>query len=182
MYWLGRSRKMTRHMPAPFVLAVLALAVSIPSTAQPEKVLYAFDSQGTPDGGLPTAPLVEDVHGNLYGTAAVGGTGCSFDCGVVFQVSPPAHRSASWTATIIHNFGATPNDGIIPGPNAGLVIDKEGNLYGTTTAGGANCTTPPVQGCGTVFELSPPTTPGGEWIETVLLQFSRHREYRARWL
>ncbi len=142
-------------------VAVLAASLS----AQTEKVLFNFGS----DGASPTAPLVEDARGNLYGVSAVGGTGCSFWCGVVFELSPPASKTAAWTETVIHNFGATPNDGIIPGPNAGLVMDKAGNLYGTTTSGGANCAS--IQGCGTVFELSPPTTTGGTWTETILYSF-----------
>jgi uncharacterized repeat protein (TIGR03803 family) len=53
------------------------------------------------------------------------------------------------------------------GPEAGLVADSAGNLYGTASAGGANSSC----NCGTVFELSPPTTSGGAWTETVLYSF-----------
>src|SRR5450755_4223327 len=64
---------------------------------------------------------------------------------------------------VIHSFTSTP-DGA--GPITGLVSDAAGNLYGTTAFGGdSDCC------LGTFFELSPPTSPGGAWSETVLYRF-----------
>src|SRR5579859_679068 len=52
----------------------------------------------------------------------------------------------------------------------GLVADEEGDLYGTTELGGPN--TNCYQGCGTLFELSPPSTPGGKWTKTTIHAFN----------
>jgi uncharacterized repeat protein (TIGR03803 family) len=111
-------------------------------------VLYSF-TDGS-DGGDPTAGLIADTAGNLYGTTLEGGaTGsCNrpYGCGTVFQLTP------SGALTVLHTF--TGSDGA--GPEAGLIADAAGNLYGTTHSGGAG--TSCVQGCGTVFELSVPAT------------------------
>jgi uncharacterized repeat protein (TIGR03803 family) len=109
-------------------------------------VLYSFT--GGSDGGDPTAGLITDTAGNLYGTTLEGGaTGsCNrpYGCGTVFQLTP------SGALTVLHTF--TGSDGAHP--EAGLIADAAGNLYGTTHSGGAG--TSCVQGCGTVFELTAP--------------------------
>jgi uncharacterized repeat protein (TIGR03803 family) len=114
-------------------------------------VLYSFT--GGSDGGDPTAGLIADTAGNLYGTTLEGGaTGsCNrpYGCGTVFQLTP------SGTLTVLHTF--TGSDGA--GPEAGLIADAAGNLYGTTHSGGAG--TSCVQGCGTVFELTMPASLAG---------------------
>ena len=111
-------------------------------------VLYSFT--GGSDGGDPTAGLIADAAGNLYGTTLEGGTtgSCNrpYGCGTVFQLTP------SGTLTVLHSF--TGSDGA--SPEAGLLADAAGNLYGTTHSGGAG--TSCVQGCGTVFELTLPAS------------------------
>ncbi len=87
-------------------------------------VLYTFTDGA--DGGYPNGPLVRDAAGNLYGTADVGGPGGINGCGVVFKVDPFGNE------TVLHTFSGP--DGC--GPYAGLLVDKEGNFYGTTTFGG----------------------------------------------
>ncbi len=72
-------------------------------------------------------------------------------------------HAAAQQETVLYNFGSSAEDG--GGPQAGLIFDKAGNLYGTTVNGGAN-------GYGTVFELTPPTTQGQLWTETVLYSFA----------
>ncbi len=105
------------------------------------------------------ASLVIGNNGLLYGTAAVGGTS---NLGTVFSLAPPASPGGAWTETVLHNFtGGT--DG--SSPLAGVAIGAEGVLYGTTDAGGT-------KGYGTVFSLTPPTSPGGAWTETVLYNFT----------
>jgi uncharacterized repeat protein (TIGR03803 family) len=115
-----------------------------------EKVLHSFgaDSQ---DGLFPEAGLVF-VKGNLYGTTEQGGT---HRTGTVFQLSPAAE--SSWKERILHNFGGASADG--HNPYAGLIADAEGNLYGTTFAGGSGGSAwGIVGGAGTVFEIASDTT------------------------
>jgi len=113
-----------------------------------ESMLYNFCSRNNcADGARPQAPLVFDQAGNLYGTTANGGTGCTFQggCGVVFKL---AHTKAGWMETVLHTF-RDGRDGA--SPTQGLTLDGKGNIYGTTPAGGAG----PNGGYGTVFEVTP---------------------------
>jgi hypothetical protein len=68
------------------------------------------------------------------------------------------------TLTTLYSFGSVPHDGLFPG--SGVIIDANGNLFGTTGVGGRRGAD------GTVFELSHPLVRGGQWIETVLYRFS----------
>jgi uncharacterized repeat protein (TIGR03803 family) len=125
-----------------------------------ETVLWNFGHDG--DGASPSGRLIFDASGNIFGTTEVGGTNCLSNggCGTVFELSPSA---SGWTETVLYDFCSATfcSDGSIP--FAGLVFDKQGNLYGTTWEGGS-------RGVGTVFELSPPLQ-GGQWTETVLWSF-----------
>jgi uncharacterized repeat protein (TIGR03803 family) len=128
-----------------------------------------YDFQGGGDGWGPSAILIADKSGNLYGNTTNGGTGstfCSFDgCGTIFELQPPAQPGGPWTKTILYNFQGIP-DGYWPSAGR-MVMDKSGNLYGTTQFGGSA-----PYGYGTVFELSPPSQPGGPWTETILYNFT----------
>jgi len=116
-------------------------------------VIYKFN--GDPDGSYPLAGLILDGAGNLYGTTSAGGVGAT---GTVFELSPAA--GGGWTETVLYSF----LDGADGGnPASKLVMDPSGNLYGTTSVGGAYG-----EG-GTVFELTP--TGGGNWTEQVLYSF-----------
>jgi hypothetical protein len=130
--------------------------------------LYSF--QGGSDGWEPLASLVADKAGNLYGTTFYGGNTsgpyCFINgCGTVFQLQPPASPAGTWTKTILYNFAGNP-DGYFPsvGP---LILDKAGNLYGTTQFGGSGG-----YGYGTIFQLSPPAEQGDTWTETILYNFT----------
>jgi uncharacterized repeat protein (TIGR03803 family) len=122
-------------------------------TTGAETVLYTFS--GGADGKTPTGGLVRDAAGNLYGTTNDGGRprACFLGyvgCGVVFKLD------TTGTETVLYTFtGGT--DGGNP-YYAGLVRDASGNLYGTTSAGGASDS-------GTVFKLDTTGT------ETVLYSF-----------
>jgi uncharacterized repeat protein (TIGR03803 family) len=102
--------------------------------ARQEQVLYSFT--GEPDGQSPIAGVIRDSQGNLYGTTQFGG---EFGFGSVYEITSAGQES------ILYSFTGPP-DG--EGPIAGLLIDKNGNLYGTTQLGGSS-------GAGMVFELSP---------------------------
>ncbi len=112
-----------------------------------ETVLHSFT--GGTDGRYPTASLITDAEGNLYGTTSEGGTGCAeHGCGIVFRLDPTNSE------TVLYRF--TGKDGRYP--FAGLVLDAAGNLYGTTSQGGSGskkrCFTHGPEGCGTVFKLT----------------------------
>jgi uncharacterized repeat protein (TIGR03803 family) len=114
-----------------------------------ESVLYTFCSlTNCTDGERPlTGPLVMDSAGNIFGTTYLGGShpNCNGDtCGVVFKLDTTGKE------TVLHTFTGEA-DGAFP--YAGLVIDSQGNLYGTTQGGGATCYTSYT--CGVVFEITP---------------------------
>jgi hypothetical protein len=152
-----------RHRLLVRILAVvlLTVAVSAPLTAQAQtlKVIHSFT--GSPDGGDP-AGLTLDAAGNVYGATFSGGVpGCYSDigCGAVFELTP---SSGSWVESVLYAFSGGA-DGA--NPSASVTLDKAGNLYGTTYAGGiAGCT----YGAGVAFEL---TSGSGGWTESVLHDF-----------
>jgi uncharacterized repeat protein (TIGR03803 family) len=116
-----------------------------------QTVLHKFDGvhQWSPVG-----PLVEDGRGILYGATQFGSNG-----GTVFSLNEAGKENT------LYSFGCG-SDGC--GPNAGVILDKAGNIYGTTFIGGdLSCN--PGQGCGVVFKLS--RSPNGTWTETVLYTF-----------
>jgi len=88
-----------------------------------ETVLYTFT--GGADGGLPFSALICDPAGNLYGTTEIGGAS---GAGVVFRIDP------SGTETVLYSFTGGDDGGY---PLSGVIRDAAGNLYGTTTGGGA---------------------------------------------
>jgi uncharacterized repeat protein (TIGR03803 family) len=143
-----------------------------PGGAWTEYTLYAFGNQAS-DGKYPDDSLVFDAAGNLYGTTPDGGRyqcGYSGQCGTVFELSPPASGIGTWTETILYNF-AGGTDGSFPPAN--LTFDTHGVLYGVTNEGGGHLAGGHCGwwGCGTVFRLLPPVTPGGAWTEQILHSF-----------
>jgi len=138
------------------------------AAAQTYATLYSFAATAN-DGGLPTAPLVADTAGVLYGTTQSGG-GTSY-YGTVFSLTPPQSPGGAWTEAVLYAF-AGGSDGEYP---SGLVIGSGPSgpvLYGATNfggnSGGSQC-----EGvsCGTVFSLTPPASPGGSWTKTILYNF-----------
>jgi uncharacterized repeat protein (TIGR03803 family) len=118
-----------------------------------EHILYSFQNNEI-DGTYPYGALIFDSSGNLYGTTLGGGS--SFD-GTVYKLTPTKN---GWAETILYSFGAYGGDA--SGPYSGVVFDGLGNLYGSTTGGGA-------YEYGTVFELTPQS--GGAWTENILFSF-----------
>lgn len=199
-----------------------------------ETVLYIFPADGS-GGAYPNGDLVLDADDNVYGTTSYGGSSCN--CGLAFELSPPAASGNPWTVSLIHVFTAIPSEGAYPSsgltfdksgalygvtyadflpdgeydpggtvfelkrhngvwtrkiifdfgtdpalfdPGTPLVVDKDGNLWGTTYDGGWDYYLPYVPpcympngstGCGGVFELKRPSTPNGNWSFTMIYPF-----------
>jgi uncharacterized repeat protein (TIGR03803 family) len=110
-------------------------------TKNVETILHSFTNGD--DGGFPTAGVVRDSAGNLYGTTLYGS-------GNIFKIDATGH------ATTLYEFKDSP-DGF--GPSTGVIRDSDGNLYGTTFGGG-------VSGNGAVFKLD------SSGVETVLYSFA----------
>ncbi len=120
-----------------------------------------YDFTNSPDGYFPWAGgLVGDRSGNLYGVTLFGGDNCDPDgCGVVFKLSPA--DGGGYSETIIHAFSGQSADGCFP--EGGVILDSEGNLYGTTAACGTH-------NRGSVYQLSP--RGDGTWAATTLYSFA----------
>lgn len=122
--------------------ATICPAISCPWTGT---TLYTFTGQ---NDVYPTGDLAFDREGNIYGTSVGQGTGAAY------QLQP---SNGGWTENVLHTFGQ-PGDGV--DPYGGLIMDAQGNLYGTTLAGGSG---------GTVFKLE--YSAGSGWTETILYNF-----------
>lgn len=133
------------------LILIMTLFVGIAYAQCQEDVLYSFSSTS---GYSPYSGLIFDAAGNPYGTTVTGG---AYGYGTVFELMP--NRSGGWTEITLHDFSDDGTDG--SGPQ-GLIFDAAGNLYGTTSRGGASK-------FGTVFELTP--NGSGGWAETILHSF-----------
>jgi uncharacterized repeat protein (TIGR03803 family) len=125
-----------------------------------EAVLYSFGYGSS--GYQPNGGVIFDSEGHLYGTNTngdLGGCGGGVGCGNVFEL---AHSTERWKEIVIHSFNNNHGNGGNQ-PYGGLIFDKEGNLYGTTSQYGIDDF-----GNGTVFKL----THSGGWKQTVLYKFT----------
>jgi len=159
------------------LLMTLFVASCLISTARAQYgVLWSFAGAPT-DGDTPLGNLISDGKGHLFGTTRFGGhvqnSACRRGCGTVFVLSQA--QGGEWNESLLYSFCGNYNansgqclDGEFP--EAGLVFDKNGNIYGTTYGGGPGCPLASY-GCGIVFELSPPLLPAGRWTESVLYNF-----------
>ncbi|MFZ0705366.1 MAG: choice-of-anchor tandem repeat GloVer-containing protein [Candidatus Korobacteraceae bacterium] len=130
-----------------------------------EDVLHAF--QGAPDGYQPgLGDLVWDSMGSIYGTTQWGG---SSERGTVYQMTKSGDQ---WTETPIYSFKGDSNPEELDGsqPYGGVIVDDNGNLFGTTVGGG-------LYGGGTIFELTYVDDVG--WTETILHSFQDLSDGRA---
>ena len=156
------------HCPARLAaFAILLLASAAWGAAPQEKTIYSFQSGN--DGAIPSANLVADSLGNLYGMTEVGGGspncgqigGQNTGCGTIFKLTPPVKSGGAWTESILYSFQGS-SDG--SQPTGGLTIDAAGNLYGIAGGGLSTCQ------CGVIFELTRNT--GGTWEQAVLYTFT----------
>jgi uncharacterized repeat protein (TIGR03803 family) len=134
---------------------IIFALVSVGFARDREKTLYTFP--GGSRGDDPQAGVVSDSDGNLYGTTYYGGL---YGWGTVFELK---HSQKGWTHDVLCSFQGS-NDGFNPSGN--LLIDKAGNLYGTTFYGGSGsgCENGS-EGCGTVYELK---RAKGGWEKAIL--------------
>jgi uncharacterized repeat protein (TIGR03803 family) len=151
-----------------------------------EQVLYTF--QGGADGAKPLSDLALSSSGSLFGTTSQGGIGppitnqpptCtpSSPCydenwGTVFELTPTG--GGVWTESVLYTFTGQTDGG---SPESAVIIGTNGVLYGSTFWGGIDTVCPLgdyPQGCGTVFQLAPPTGSGTAWTESVLYSFTGH--------
>lgn len=143
------------HSNKPFKITVALVAATLMgamatplAAANNEIVIYAFPNGS--DGGYPSADLLADSAGNLYGTTLGGG---AQGLGTVFELSP---IEGGWSEQVLYSFQS--GDGA---PSSGVIADAAGNLYGETSNGGAD-------NAGTVYEL---TLNRGAWTKTTLYSF-----------
>lgn len=127
-----------------------------------EKILYTFS--GAADGSLPGGLLLR--NGTLYGTTTSGG----LNYGTVYALR---QVNGAWIEHVIYRFKAG-HDGCNPNQYDTLVADAAGNLFGTTQSCGPAF-------AGIVFEISPPTAPGGRWTESVLHTFGSPNDGQTPW-
>lgn len=155
-----RSRRFFRA--ATVALGILATQALLPwsqAVAYTATPIYAFCSQsGCSDGYDPLGGLLMDGTGNLFGTASSGG---SFGDGTIFELVPNADKT-KWKFKVIHQFCSENFCADGETPSSALIMDTQGNLYGTTPNGGA------LPGAGVVFELMPS---GRRWKLKVLHTF-----------
>jgi uncharacterized repeat protein (TIGR03803 family) len=127
--------------------------------------LHAFNGSpngcGNCDGGYPEGPLVLDAAGNLYGATSGGGNNNN---GTVYELMPLA--GGGWKYEVIYRFSGSTTEGA--NPYGGVIVDGQGNLYGTALTGGGWTSCNDTPGCGAVFELSPNS---GGWTQTLLYSF-----------
>ena len=128
-------------------------------------VLYSFAGPlgGGGDGAFPQGNIALAGDGVLYGTTYEGG---EYGVGAAYSLTPPEAPGAAWHESPIYSFNLT-SDGRLP--VGGLLLGPAGILYGTTYY--STITTMYGSCCGTVFSLTPPTTPGGAWREQILFDF-----------
>jgi len=163
-------RRQSDHVSGLLVTASSAIfaasLVATQASAATLTNLYSFCSQeNCADGAAPSGGLIMDGAGNLFGTTSLGG---QYSHGAVFELSPDG---STWSYQVLYSFCAEDNclDG--DAPLSPLILDADGNLYGTTHFGGKKNT-------GIAFELIAPA-PGRNWkLKTLYAYCSR----RARCL
>jgi uncharacterized repeat protein (TIGR03803 family) len=157
-------------------LTVTAIAVALfagcgAAAGSTYHVIYRF--VGGSDGASPTARLVADGQGNLYGTTFYGGSAaCSgYGCGTIFELRRPTLPGAAWTETVLYRFTGGSDD---MSPVSALARGFDGDLYGTTSGPFISCEDK-IQ-CGTVYELAPPGSGRHGWTLKTLHAFTGHTD------
>lgn len=141
-----------------------------PGGAWAETLFYSF--VGTPQSGNPGGPFALGPGGVIYGWSAGGG---AYAYGAIFSLTPQASPGGAWTEAVLYSISPSYYGYFGGGPT----IRSGGVLYGVTDLGGTgNCPGPfgAKDGCGTVYSLTPPVSPGSAWTYTVLYNFTGGRD------
>ena len=124
-----------------------------------------YNSTGGANGANPNSGVAVARGGVLFGTTIIGGIGsCISDagCGTVFALKPLASTVSAWQQFVLYSFTGFSDGG---NPTTSLVIGNDDKIYGTDGPGFTF-------GAGTLFSLTPPSSPGGAWTENVLHDFT----------
>jgi uncharacterized repeat protein (TIGR03803 family) len=154
-YWIGGIGTLALLGLLPVISSGAPSASQAKPPSAHEKVLYSFT--GGSDGAWPMSDLVFDSAGNLYGTTSASGDGSC--AGTVFELK---RTPTGWKEEVLHCFHGRQNDNDGESPEAGVIFDSSGNLYGTTRQGGTSDS-------GAVFKLAP--NGKGGWTESVIYSF-----------
>ncbi len=142
-----------------------------------ETSLYSFCVHGgsaCTDGNSPSAGVILDQAGNLYGATYAGGLAAThfrLGAGVVYELSPSG--GGAWTETVLHKFCSADKCADGSAPRGSLVLDAAGNLFGVTESGGKPCHADKGYGCGTVYKIVPS---GADSQQTVLYAFCQKKD------
>jgi uncharacterized repeat protein (TIGR03803 family) len=120
-----------------------------------ETVLYRFANG--PGGVYPFGGVTFDTAGNIYGTTELGGIG--YDEGTIYKLTP---SGGGWSGSVLYSFQGSANSG--GNPYDGLILDRSGNLYGSTRTNGTLGS-----GQGLLFELS---NSGSGWVENAIYELA----------
>jgi uncharacterized repeat protein (TIGR03803 family) len=148
----------------------LIVALSPPAIhgeAWHSQIIHSFGAGTT--GWAPSAAMTPGADGVLYGVTRYGvgspAKPCAQGCGTVFSLTPPAAKGDPWVTAVIYQFKGG-KDG--QNPITQVSMDANGVLYGSTQGGDPTCSL----GCGTIYSLTPPATPGAAWTHAVLHIFT----------
>ncbi len=140
---------------------------TVAGAAWTETVLYRFGTGGANDSAAPICTLLR-MGEALYGTTFAGGV---YGAGTVFVLQPPSASGKPWTEQVLYSFTGGTSDGLKP--QAGLISDGRGGIYGTTADNYAFVfATCAGTYCGHVFDLNPPSGEGEPWTYTSVWAFS----------
>lgn len=154
----GMSGRLFRRLPSLLVVALATVVVGLDANAARAEFDYLLKYPGGVGDIGPRGDLTRGPDGTLYfATYGFGRRGW----GSVDALSPPAVPGDPWRLERLHDFDAT-SPGMFP--LAGVTLGPDGEVYGTTGAGGSH-------GVGTVFRLNPPAGPGERWTKDILHEF-----------